>query len=116
MLTLYRLGTTSISKNNFRKLLKLSTSCVQFTFNSQIYFQHDIIAMGMSLEETLSNILTCFIERKVISKYKATYFRYVDNCFILGKMKKKLILQKKKKNYDELAFLKVLVKRRKTNF
>ena len=128
--TLYRLETPSISKNNFRKLLKLSTSGVQFTFNSQMYSQHDGIAMGSPLGPTLSNIFMGFIERKVISKYKVTYYRYVDDCFVLGKDEEEIdelfnVLNKthssikftsEKENKDELAFLDVLVKRHKNQF
>ena len=33
--------------------------------------------MGSPLGSTLSNIFIGFIERKMISKYKMTYFRYV---------------------------------------
>ena len=86
--TLYRLETPSISKINFRKLLKLTTSGVKFTFNSQMYSQHDGIAMGSPLGPTLANIFMGFIERKVISKYKVTYFRYVDDCFVLAENEK----------------------------
>ena len=87
---LYRLGTPSISKNNFHKLLKLSTSEVKFTFNSQMYSQHDGIAIGYPLGPIFANIFMGFIERKVISKYKVAYFRYVDNCFVLGKNEKEI--------------------------
>ena len=66
----------------------------------------------------------------MISKYKVTYFRYVDNCFVLGKDENKIdelfsVLNKthssitftsEKENNDELAFLDVLVKRHKNQF
>ena len=45
--------------------------------------------MGLALRPLLSNTFMGFIERKVISKYKLTYFRYFDDCFILGKDEKK---------------------------
>ena len=45
-----------------------------------MYSQHDGIAMGSQLGPTLANIFMGFIKRKVISNYKVTYFRYVDDC------------------------------------
>ena len=48
-----------------------------------MYSQRDGIAMGSSLGPTLSNIFMGFIEKQVISKYKVTYYRYVDDCFVL---------------------------------
>ena len=53
-----------------------------------MYSQHDGIAMGSPLEPTLSNIFMGFVERKVISNYKVTYCRYVDDCFVLGESEK----------------------------
>ena len=71
-----------------------------------------------------------FIKRKVISNYKVTYFSYVDDCFVLGENEKDIdelfsVFNKthssitftvEKENYDELAFLDVLVKRQKKHF
>ena len=96
---LYRLGTPSISKNNFHKLLKLSTSEVKFTFNSQMYSQHDGIAISYTLGPIFANIFMGFIERKVISKYKVTYLRYVAVALFEEKMRKRL-----------MSFLKCLTK------
>ena len=95
-----------------------------------MYSQHDGIAMGSPLGPTLSNIFMGFIERKVISKYKVTYYRYVDDCFVLGKDEEEIdelfnVLNKthssikftsEKENNDELVFLGVLVKRHKAQF
>ena len=128
--TLYKLNKPSISKNNFIKLLKLSTSGVYFTFNSQMYSQHDGIAMGSPLGPTLSNIFMGFIESKVISKFQLTYFRYVDDCFILGKDEKEVDdlfsdLNKahpsikftlEKENNNKLPFLDVLFNDKIKNF
>ena len=44
--------------------------------------------MGSPLGPTLANIFMGFIERKVISNYKVTYFRYVDDCFVLAENEK----------------------------
>ena len=128
--TLYKLDKSSISKKNFIKLLKFSTSGVHFIFNSQVYSQHNGIAMGSPLGPTLSNIFMGFIEKKVISKYKVTYFRYVDDCFVLGEDEKDIdelfcVLNKahssikftlEKENNNELPFLDVLVKRHNHKF
>ena len=71
-----------------------------------------------------------FIERKVMFKYKLIYFRYVDDCFVLGKDEKQIdelfcILNKthlsitftsEKENNNELAFFDVLIKRLKNIF
>ena len=56
-----------------------------------MYSQNDGIAISRPLGPTLANIFIGLIGRKVISKYKVTYFRYVDDCFVLGKMRKRLI-------------------------
>ena len=45
--------------------------------------------MGFLLVPTLSHIFMGIMKRKVISKYK-THFRYVDDCFLLGKNKKEI--------------------------
>ena len=55
--------------------------------------------MGSPLGSTLSNIFIGFIERKVISKYKVTYFRYVAVALFEEKMRKRL-----------MSFLKCLTK------
>ena len=67
-------------------ILKVSTSGVQLSFNSQIYSQHDGIAMGLPLGPTLANIFMGFIEAKIFPnfKHKLQYFRYVDDCFVLA--------------------------------
>ena len=65
-----------------------------------------------------------FIERKIISKYKLTSSRYIDNCFVLGKHLKNTdelfcVLNEthlstkftsEKKNNNVLSLLDVLVK------
>ena len=55
-----------------------------------MYSQHDEIAMGSLLVPNLANIFMGFIERKVISNYKVTYFRYFYDCFVLGKNEKEI--------------------------
>ena len=63
---------------------------MQFTFNSQMYSKHDGIAMGSPLGPTLANIYISFLDKKVISDYMVTYFRYVDDCFVSGKNEKEI--------------------------
>ena len=74
----------TISKNNFKQLLKLPTSGIQFSFIAQIYSQYDGIAMG----STIINIFMSFIEAKIILsfKYKLCYFGYVENKIYGGKI------------------------------
>ena len=55
-----------------------------------MYLQHDGIAMGSPLGQFLSNTFMGFIERWEISKYKMIFFKYVDDCFILGKNEKEI--------------------------
>ena len=129
---LYNVDRLKMSKNNFRKLFKLSTSGLQFSFNSQNYSQHDGIAIGSLLGPTLANMFIGFIETMVIPsfKYKLHYSRYVDNCFVLVKNEEDIdefftILNQahnviqftvEKEIDNELAFLNILVKRHKNRF
>ena len=53
-----------------------------------MYSQHDGIAIGSPLGPTLANILMGLIERKVMSNYNVTYFRYVYDCFVLEENEK----------------------------
>ena len=83
--------------------------------------------MCSPLGPTLANIFMGFVVRKVISNYKVTYFRYVDDCFALAENEKDIdelfsVFNKthlsitftvEKENNNELAFLDVLVKRQK---
>ena len=130
--TLYKISNPTVSRKNFKKLLKLATSGVKFSFNSLIYSQKDGIAMGSPLGPTLANIFMGYIELKVIPtfKNKLVYLRYVDDCFVLVRREKIMdeffnVLNnaheainftiEKEKN-DELAFLDVLVKRKENRF
>ena len=44
--TLYKISNPTVSRKNFKKLLKLATSGVKFSFNLLIYSQKNRIAMG----------------------------------------------------------------------
>ena len=130
--TLYKISNPTVSRTNFKKLLKLATSDVKFSFNSLIYSQKDGIAMGSPLGPTLANIFMGYIELKVIPAFKNNllYLRYVDDCFVLVRSEKIMdeffnVLNnaheainftiEKEKN-EELAFLDVLVKRKENRF
>ena len=74
--------------------MNISTSGLQFIFNSQMYSKNNGIAMGSQLGSTFSIIFMDFVEGKVISKYMMNYFRYDDNFFFVSR--------KDEKEYDEL--------------
>ena len=129
---LYEIDKPKMNKNNFKKLLQLSTRDVQFSFNSQIYSQKDGIAMGSPLGPTLANIFMGYVESKIIRKFKhkLVYFRYVDDCFVL--VKNEMLMEKffdilnnahssikftmEKENNNELAYLDVIIKRKNNRF
>ena len=64
--TLFKLSKPTISRINFKKLFKLATSGVKFSFNSLIYSQQDGIAMGSPLGRTLANIFMGHIELNLL--------------------------------------------------
>ena len=117
-----------MSRTNFKKLLKLETSDVKFSFNSLIYSQKDGIAMESPLVPTLANIFIGCIELKIISAFKNNLLllRYVDDYFVLVRSEKiideffnvlnnaheaiNFTIEKEKNN--ELAFLEVQVKQK----
>ena len=67
--TLYKISKPTISKINFKKLLKLATSGTKFSFNTLIYWQEYGIAMGSPLGPTLAKILMGLIELKVVPAF-----------------------------------------------
>ena len=64
--TLYKISKPTVSRKNLKKLLKLATSSIKFSFNSLIYSQQNGIAMGSPFGPTLVNIFMGFIELKVV--------------------------------------------------
>ena len=78
----------TLRKNKLKDLLKLSTSGLQFSFNPQIYSQHNGVAMGLPFGPIFANTFMGFIKAKIIPsfKYKLQYFRYVDDCFVLAEI------------------------------
>ena len=129
---LYLITKPTLRKENFVKLLKIATCDVRFSFNNEMYTQHDGVAMGSPLGPTLANIFMGFLESKVMSKTrnKIHYFRYVDDCFVVTENERELdnfykLLNEthdsinftcEKENNNEISYLDVLVKRRNTKF
>ena len=62
----------------------------KFKFHNKVYLYQINLVMDSPLGQTLSNIFMGFISRKVIPNYKVTYFRFVDDCFVLGKNEKEI--------------------------
>ena len=63
-------------------ILKVSTSGVQLSFNSQIYSQHDGIAMGPPVGPILANTFMGFIEAKIFLLL-STNFNILDTWTII---------------------------------
>ena len=72
--TLFKLSKPTISRINFKKLLKLATSGVKFSFNSFSYSQQDGKAMGSPLGPSLANIFMCYIELKLFQRSIIIYY------------------------------------------
>ena len=70
--------------------LKVATSDVQFSFNSEIYSQVDGMAMGFPLRPILANIFMGYLESKLVDKLssKALYIRYMDDCLVISQSEK----------------------------
>ena len=71
-----------------RDMILLCTKNVSFSFNKDLYTQHDGVAMGSPLGPCLANIFVGFLERKFRSKISESceaYFRYVDDTFVVCK-------------------------------
>ena len=84
---LYRNGNietelTTLTEDSFRKLMKLVTSDVEFSFNDVMYRQTDGVAMGSPLGPTLANIFVGYCEKKIPDEeWPEMYSRYVDDVF-----------------------------------
>jgi len=78
----------NLTRDQFKKLLKLSVEDAIFMFNNQLYSQIDGVAMGSPLGPTLANAFLCHHESKWLadcpSHFKPVmYKRYVDDVFLL---------------------------------
>ncbi|XP_069992864.1 uncharacterized protein [Penaeus vannamei] len=59
----------NLTRDQFKKLLKLSMEDSVFMFNNQLYSQTDGVAMGSPLGPTLANTFLCHHENYVNSKH-----------------------------------------------
>ena len=111
-----------------RELILLCTKDVSFSFNNEIYVQHDGVAMGSPLGPCLADIFVGCLERKFhkeISNCCLAYYRFVDDTFavcedsdhvrrlhtILNSMHPSLKFTLELEKDDSLPFLDVLVLR-----
>ena len=78
-------NTSKLDETNFRELMKMATTSVEFLFNGEVYRQSDGIAMGSPLGPTLANIFVGYHEERLFTSCvrPATYFRYVDDTFVI---------------------------------
>ena len=122
------------TENQFRKLLKKATKESHFQFIDMVFDQIDGMAMGNPLSPTFANFFMNWFECKYMKEFEAlgvvTWFRYVDDTFVLIKDLKVVdqllnLMNSKHKNIKftceieknkKLAFLDVLVNRKKGGF
>ena len=72
----------AISEDSFRKLLKMVTSGVEFSFDDTMYCQMDGVAMGSPLGPVLANIFVGYCESRVPdTSWPCVYCRFVDDSF-----------------------------------
>ena len=65
--------------------MEVATTSVKFLFNGAVYNQIDGIAMGSPLGPTLANIFVGYYEEHLFNQISRppTYFRYVDDTFVV---------------------------------
>ena len=72
----------TISEDSFRKLLRMVTSGVEFSFDGIMYRQIDGVAMGSPLGPVLANIFVGFCESSIPdADWPPLYCRFVDDSF-----------------------------------
>ena len=73
---------TTLSEDSFRKLLRMVTSGVEFSFNNVMYRQVDGVAMGSPLGPVLADIFVGYCESLVPDHtWPPVYCRFVDDSF-----------------------------------
>ena len=77
-----------ISKEDFRRLLRIATKGTAFYFNGNYYRQKDGVAMGSPLGPDMANAFLCHHEKSWIDDCPLSYApifyaRYVDDIFVL---------------------------------
>ena len=129
---LYSIRQLSIKKESFRKLMKVATSGVQFSFNNEIYTQIDGVAMGSPLGPTLANIFMGYLESKMVDELtsQTLYIRYMDDCLVISQSEKanenlfrklnslheKISFTKEVEINSEIPFLDILIKKSNNGF
>ena len=72
----------TLDENSFRKMLRLVTLGVEFSFDNVMYRQVDGVAMGSPLGPVLANIFVGYCEARVpVAAWPALYCRFVDDSF-----------------------------------
>ena len=75
-------GDVQLSESSFRKLMKLVTSGVEFSFDNYMCRQADGVAMGSPLGPVLANIFMGYCDSLIpLESYPLFYRRYVDDTF-----------------------------------
>ena len=108
--------------------MKVATSDVQFSFDSEIYSQVDGVAMG----PTLSNIFMGYLESKLVDELSSQvlYIRYMDDCLVISQSEKvnetlfcklnalheKISFTKEVEINSQIPFLDILIKKGKERF
>ena len=129
---LYSIRQLSIKKESFRKLMKVATSGVQFSFNNEIYTQIDGVSMGSPLGPTLANIFMGYLESKMVDELtsQTLYIRYMDDCLVISQSEKanenlfrklnslheKISFTKEVEINSEIPFLDILIKKSNNGF
>ena len=73
---------STLSEDSFRKILRMVTSGVEFSFDNIMYRQVDGVAMGSPLGPVLANIFVGYCESRVPDEaWPSLYCRFVDDSF-----------------------------------
>ena len=124
-----------MTKNDFRKLLELTTGDTYFIFNDIYCKQIDGLAMGSPLLATLANIFLCYHEVKWLEEcpinFKPLYYkRYVDDTFVIFRTRQeaeqfltylnsrhdKISFTMETEENNQIPFLDVLIKKNNNEF
>ena len=112
--------------------MKVATSDVQFSFDSEIYSQVDGVAMGSPLGPTLANIFMGYLETKLVNELssQALYIRYMDDCLVISQseevnealfsklnaLHEKISFTKEVEINNQIPFLDILITKSKAKF
>lgn len=95
---------TNIPKNDFINAVTFVLNSTYFTFNKQFFSQIQGLAMGQPISSTIADLVIGDLEQTLIKNYPYihTYFRYVDDIFIIAHMNHIQQLFNKFNNYHPL--------------